>query len=444
MDGAFDEWTSTLLPLAVDPAGDGRAAFDVERVWACNRGALLFVAFELTDELNLQSGPRTEGQLMLTIGLPDGGEVGVDFRGRAVWHRASGAAAGDAAKLRWSDVGMLQMPTYASDMFELRFDLSGFGVGVGSVVKLDFAGSDTLAEPIPFRLGEGHVEASDRPTGASDLVRAAGADVRVASYNTEHNGLRDEKDPDRRAAIRRMIDLVDADVYCLQEEWTGSADEMRRIFDEIDPTDDGSSWSVVFDDGAAVATRHPMVALPDIPGVRAAGMVVVPDGVDERAIVVYSVHLKCCGHIGSAEDERRIEEADAISEQVLALRQGGLGAALLAYRDAPVLIAGDFNLVGSRRPLAVLEDRLGVRSLELPQMVSDEIYTWYDEGSDFAPGKLDYITACEGVGHLNGFVVNLRRLPAEVARGLGTMPGDGAASDHLMMVADVEVVRLER
>jgi endonuclease/exonuclease/phosphatase family metal-dependent hydrolase len=436
LDGNLDEWDG-IPPAATDPAGDSTGQFDLARVWVGNRGATVCLGLEFTEALNLQAGPSRDGTLVLNIETPDGSRIDFDFRARK---GVRTAADGSTAPLTWLELGMHQAPTYASSTYELQLDLGAFGVEVGSAISVQFSGSDSLASPIAFRLSPGHAGEPER-VGPASLARAAGTQLRIASYNTEHNGLRDDERPDRRDAIHRVVRAAAADVYCFQEEWTASADTLRRVMERIDPHNDGKAWSVVFDEGAAVASRYPILAMPDIPGQRAAGAIIKRTESPHDAILVYSVHFKCCGHMGSSEDEKRIAEANAIADQVDRLRRGQLGPAFADYADVPVVICGDYNLVGSRTPLTVLETRIGLRALDLLQMLSTKSFTWYDERSPYAPGRLDYITASPSAEPLKSMIVNARNFDNTVARELGLRHSDVAATDHLLMITDLRLHR---
>ena len=64
VDGVFDEWTAATL-IATDPLGDAANVFDVTEVHALNQGGELFVHFDTTTLLNIQSGPAEDGTLRL-------------------------------------------------------------------------------------------------------------------------------------------------------------------------------------------------------------------------------------------------------------------------------------------------------------------------------------------------------------------------------------------
>ena len=92
-----------------------------------------------------------------------------------------------------------------------------------------------------------------------------------------------------------------------------------------------------------VATRHELKPLDA--GKHAAEAIRLPG---HAPIVVFSVHLKCCGFVGGEEDQKRIAET---RELIVALDR--------IRRDFPnigIVIAGDYNLVGSRTPVDLLEE----------------------------------------------------------------------------------------
>jgi predicted extracellular nuclease len=63
------------------------------------------------------------------------------------------------------------------------------------------------------------------------------------------------------------------------------------------------------------------------------------------------MHAKCCGFAGSKEDDLRVQQSQQIVDELKRMRQGEFGE---AARNAPVILIGDYNLVGSRNPLDVL------------------------------------------------------------------------------------------
>ena len=101
-----------------------------------------------------------------------------------------------------------------------------------------------------------------------------------------------------------------------------------------------------------VATWHELKPLDA--GKHAAAAIRLPG---HAPIVVFSVHLKCCGFVGGEDDQKRMAETREI---IVALDR--------SRRDFPnigIVIAGDYNLVGSRTPVDLLE-KAGFRQWILP------------------------------------------------------------------------------
>jgi len=124
---------------------------------------------------------------------------------------------------------------------------------------------------------------------------------------------------------------------------------------------------------------------------------------------------------------------------------------------APIVIAGDMNLVGLPGQLATLVrgeiadttrhgaafapdwDGTPLADLSPRHLASPHTFTWYSAESSFTPGRLDYLIFTDSVLEaVNGFVLHTPELPDEVLAGLGLKAEDTeTASDHLPVVADL-------
>lgn len=424
VDGSFDDWTSVGL-LATDPAGDASGAFDVTFVQAASRGTVLFLRFDVGSTVNLQAGSGGDGTLLVDIGFEDGGSVVVDTRDRSLMVTPAGGA--PQSRL-WSAADYWSAPTYADDEFELRLDLGLLGVAEGESVTVQFGGSDALSAPASFEMGGGGAVAERIPLG-----RAPSASFRVASLNTLWTGL---LDPGQAGRIARLLGGVRADIYCLQEEWDSSASQVAAFLEAVDPFGDGASWNVVKDAGNVIASRGMLVPLPVFETGYVAAVVDMGGG---DAVAVLSVHLKCCGYIGDSSDNRRISQTAGMIQTIEGLRSGAHGPAFDTYRDAPVVVIGDWNLVGSRTPLTMLEDPAGpaLRESVLAHVSGAEVWTWRNTGSGFAPGRLDLVAHGGDLRACRGYVLDSGGLTVDELASLGVLAGDSdGASDHLVLVAD--------
>ncbi len=431
MDGSFSDWEGVPV-AATDPAGDATGGFDLREVRVTSRGTMLFVRFDIGRTLNLQSGDRVDGTLRLDVGLADGRRLTVDFREREFL--LDGAV---AEGVGWQDLQFESGPTYASSEFEMRLDLGALGVGLGERVMIDFSGSDSLSSPIGHTLDEMAKEEDER----AELSRHADADFRLASLNTLRGGL---FEANRFLGLGRMIAAMDADIYAFQEEWESSEQQfpglMRRIFAG---SWDGE-WSAHKVEGNVIVSRYPLTVLP-VSDTRYA-MALVDMG-DSGSVIVVAVHFKCCGSIGSSEDAQRIEQVGRLLEDVGRIRSGEIALEREEDRWAPVIVIGDYNLVGSRSPLDLLLGA-GMRDEMLMRTGKPSVTTWRaleQRAGSFPPGRLDLMTyTSAGLKVLRGFALDTSGLDADQLLEFDLREGDSGSSDHLMLVVDFAIDEVAR
>lgn len=431
LDGLYPDWSPANL-IATDPAGDASGAFDVRNVYATNRGTRLFLRFDIGSVVNLQSGDAGDGTLRVQINMPNSRALTIDTRNKTLWRDNN-----TGLTVSWLLVGYSSAPTYADDEFELSVDLSTFGVAVGSPITINFSSSDTLAANANFTMSEPTVTPQRRSAS-----RAPGTEFRVASVNTEQTGLLDAT---RRPMLLRLCDAMNADIYCFQEEYNSSAAQVDQHLTSVDPMEDGANWNVFKNNDCVIASRSPLLALPS-PNTATAGAVVdLPAAGTADAVVVFSIHPKCCGYTGNADDAQRISQMSGLIDTLNNLRSGALGAAFDPYRNAPALIIGDWNLVGSRTPLdMVLDPAPGAPNMTdalPPNLIGEDVMTWRGTSTtpgSFTPGRLDLLTYTDAtLDVLGSFVLDSQLLNAGELAALGLQASDSTASDHNMLVGDV-------
>ncbi|MEM6751088.1 MAG: dockerin type I domain-containing protein [Planctomycetota bacterium] len=419
IDGDFGEWLPQHV-VATDAAGDATGAFDVTSLSAVGYGSELRFRFDIGSTLNLPAGDFGDGTLRVELGLPSD-TMTIDFRNRRAYLNGN-----SSSRIPWLNLGFEAAPTYASSEFEIALDLSAYGVTAGSTISMDFSGSDALNQAVAVQMG-----AALPPATRRSADRQPGTDFRIMSLNTRRDGL---GDPSRVGALGRIIGAMEADIYAFQEEDT-SAGQVASILQNIDPFGDGAAWNVTQNGSNILASRSPIVPVPENDNRYVSGVVELPTG----PVVVLGIHPKCCGYIGSSEDATRIDEMQDVIDTITDLRDGNLGAGLAGYADAPVVVLGDYNLVGSRTPLDMLEadPGPGLTRWLLPHQIGDGAATWRSQTSSFWPGQLDLLTySADALVEQNGFVFDSGQLSASELAALGLFAGDSDATDHLALVAD--------
>lgn len=473
LDGRWEDWGATT-PALVDPADATEAEVDIGAIRAVSDGQWVHLQIELGRTVNVQGldgwlellvdadGDVTSGR---TIDDFQGIDVVVTFsprdperpqrRGMGVG-LASTTYEPDAddpqhGPLSPYDAGIVFAPTYASDRVEIRL---ARGVTLPETPVL-FAGAHFRARLV---MHDGTGAPADRTdvvevaipplaSGASDLAGPAipsppgsGA-LRAMTWNVEHGSLMIEPEP-----FIRVLRALDPDIVLLQEMAPiQRADRIAAFFNEHLP---GPEWQAIVGAGGgdlncAIATRLPIQPIdawqpltdPAQPqrAIRIAGAFIeTPLG----RLLVISGHLRCCGRIGSREDDSRIADARTICSAIDTLRHD--------ERFSGLLIGGDLNLVGSREPLDTLAGGvtapLGpLRVLPSMRLNRSSNATWSDPGQPFVPGRLDFLLLSPGPYESAGaFVLDTAELGDNTLRDAELKRDDTAnASDHLPVIVDL-------
>ena len=479
LDGDRTDWAERPVS-ASDPRGDAKPPAEGARIMldlgdvrlAETSDALWILAETATHPVNPQNLPE-----------PSSLEIAIDADGSPSTGSTRGSLEGCDLVLRWSprgesvsragrgtmlevfeeslvvarprsrslrpqalDIGMA--PSSASRWIEVRVPRSferpdgdrtpgvRFGRESRVLVRAVGAGGETLDETAIATIAFSTPAAeATRPSRA--LADDTAANLRVMSWNAERGAL--FKNPEPFAEVFRAIG---PDVVLLQElEGAENPKQLETWFNERVPVEGG--WKAVIGGGSlAVAVLAPKLAplaeLADVKrplpnGSRSVRVVggVVPFGT--RRVLVASVHLKCCGSIGSREDETREQEAFAIRE---AIRRAMEEAAKSREPIDGIVIGGDFNLVGSPHIIDLAAEGL---DLDRSPLVPAPLYgidglanlTWRDGGSEFMPGQLDFLLFSDSRLDLaDGMVID----PAAILPRGGEVDGP---SDHLPIVTDL-------
>ncbi len=422
IDGRFEDWKDIKI-CAYDPKGDAKGAFDITKVYAASQGSILYLRFDTTNLLNLQNGPEAEGTLLVIIDLPNNQELVLDMRGRRAFLNNS-----LKERIPWEHLKYIVGPTYAQNEFEIQVDLGGFNINRGDAISIQFNGSDQLSAPVAFTFSQ----SPETPKRRSHR-RYPGTDVRIVSFNTYFEGL---SDPNREEAIASLLNSVDGDVYCFQEErkTEGHGEILKRLM----PLESKGRWHIHKVHGNVIASKYPLKALPSKNDRYAAAYI----GLAENHLFIINVHLSAMGYIGSEKDRLRIRQVDDIVATLDEIYRGKYDEDDAPCTKPAIVIVGDFNLVGSRTPLDMVIDKkvYGLKDWLIPNLIGESVVTWRGgPHASFSPGKLDYIVySTRTLIPKNGFILNSELLNRMERKQLSLDAADSKLSDHLLMTVDFQ------
>lgn len=436
LDGDLSDWSGQQAQV-LDAWGDAQGTTDVTLLAGRRIGEHIVLRLGVVDVANLHK-PGPDGGLRITIST-DEESVTVDTGNR--WAEVNGDP------VPWGAVDYLGLPTHGADEYEIRVRVKG------GDARVEISGSDALDEPLVITGSEEAVVRDE------DQVRGD-VPLRVVVWNVLHGG--GFGDPERRSEAQQIFDSLDADVLLLQEVWRveNFAQRVKEIC--------GAEWEVYEVSGVAVASKHPLTLLSLEPDVelddrrRPVGgdtwsvMRNLFVGVDSPVgpVVMVSAHWKCCGEMGSDEDITRMDDAMTALKSIWRLRDSAVPARArrdgsMPYKadvperfaDAPILFAGDYNLVGSRAPLDML---LTQGFVDLMPIKSDEwaAYTWRSPRDErvalggavdsewrpggFPSGRLDLTLADRRFDVERSFIADMGELTL--------------ISDHLPIVVDINSI----
>jgi hypothetical protein len=454
LDGAFEDWMG--VPLAYGDPRDARdtASVDFGRLWITQDEDYLLLRLEVGVELSLQS----RNAVTLYLDTDDDPATGLAVRGIGAdlaWtfgrRRGRLFTGGDTVAVTHADVGLITAPTVTSAEFEIAFardaePIPGVRLFPGRTIRLSLAvaspgGGDILPDP-PIGIPYTFVDVTPPALPAVALRKAAAGHLRVLSYNTNNRLF----DPERAESYRRIVTAIAPDLVLWQEVRDhGSEDVLAYVGDWLAAPPGG--WHHASAGGEATVLLSPFpIARVDSLGGSAAFLLDV-DPASGSQLLLVGLSVPCCD-----QDVERQHELDLI---VAFLRDARApGGVLTLEPNTPIALVGDANLVGlARQRRTLLEGDIADEAQFGPDAPPDwdgsaltdliprhthrpTTFTWY--GTDFSPGRLDYVIYTDAVLDVgNRFVLYTPELPEPVLARWGLERNDtDVATDHLPVVAD--------
>jgi len=440
-DGRFDDWEG-IAPAYTDQTGDGNG-IDIGRVWLDNDDKRFFLRFELGDEMSIQSGNSLvlymDTDDDISTGLPING-IGVDLYWSFGDRSGNLYSGGSNMPVQAYDLGLVTMPTVTSSEFEVEF-VAPPGESIRStlfpgkkirwILKDNGSSSGDIA-PDPG-VGQVYVlkEGNAPPFKPIPLEREDPESIRIATYNALWDNLFKEK-----AALSRVLKVIRPDVITFQEVAVTSEGQVRRILTDIL----GGEWWTARKKDVITASRYPIKKHGSIDG-NLGTLFDLPSKIFPRGLLVINVHLPFGGN-----DKGRWKEANNIIEFIDGAKEKS-GNSIISP-GTPVVIIGDFNLVGESRQLDLLLNGSGdgpdwdgtpLADLLPYHNGASESYTWQSSHRrGFGPGRLDLVIYTDSlISPIKSYILCTETMNDSELSRYGLKRSDSPTiSDHYPIVVD--------
>ena len=448
LDGDFDDWEHASMIFETDENTEPEGVH-IKRMWGANDDRFLYVKIELDREITLlENNPLVlliDTDNDITTGY-DPDNTGAELRWVFGNRQGNFYRGSDTYNVQFSHIRLRTAPTVTSTKFEFAIGrdatISGHPLFQSETITIHFQNDDDT-----YVTGEYNFDPEPvAPPEPIPLERFDENDLRVLAFNAWNDKLFNEQFTDQ---YRRILEALQPDIIAFQEIWDHNAEETKLRVETLLPSGDDYTWHAVKEDrGNVTVSRFSILDSWQIlvgdqmsDQHRLTAKLIDTQQAYKTNILLVNVHLRCCSRGENNRWNEIASLADFISD---AQQEGGL---LHLEEDTPVILAGDFNLVGSSGQLAAIEndipdwDGSGFKRVHARQTEKRMHYTWRNDNSGFSPGKLDYIFySGSSLTLKNAYTLQTEEMSQEQRTIYGLHDGDTeVASDHLPHVADFEV-----
>lgn len=444
------DWTEDAL-VSIDE-GDG-SGIDINNLYVANDDNSLFFRFDVNQEMLIQQ----DNDIIMYIDLDNDPLTGNLYFGIGAdlifnfANRQGSYISNQSIPIFHSDIGLITSPTVSSTTFELSIDrtFNFNNASIADTISFYFTAGALFKDLIPNEneTNEYIMKSNISPNYSfPNVLKNGNEDLRILSYNV----LRDNIFQNNTAnSYGRILKNIDADIFCFQEIYDHSANNVLNKLQELDVISDISQWSAAKDGSDLITvSKYPILFHKEINGNSI--VVVNKDGQD---FIIFNCHLPCCDN-----DSGREDEIDDILRYIRASLEGNSDYPILM--NTPYVILGDMNFVGFSQQVSSLLngdifdnnmngpdfeldwDRDGLTDLKPQTTGATSLFTWYNPQGSYSAGRLDYIFFTDAVLQpLNSYVLNTDLLSSSQLQNLGLNASDtGVASDHLPVVVDFAIL----
>lgn len=456
LEGEFSDWQN-LPPLYQDLTNDhGPDQVDFYNLWVANDERYLFLRIQLGRfEVNLQDNNRIvlflDTDNNSATGLPFQ-EIGAELEWRFGERRGTFYTASQTLPISQNDIGIVTAPTVSSREFEISFERFAVPRGAARLfnndsIRIAFASLVGSGDLLP-NAGEKLIYAFDGtplpPLSPISLQKQNLNSLRVLSCNVLFDGLFD------KPAFPRILTALQPEIIGFQEIYSHSADQTLVRIASILPLTGNAHWyaSKVDPDIVAVS-RFPITQTFAVEGNGVFLLDLRPRYESDLLLIV--AHPPCC-----TDDAGRQFEIDAMMAFIREAKAAG--GVLDIAPNTPIILIGDFNLVGASQQLKTLLtgeiintaqfgagfrpdwDGSDFADLTPRHVASPNFFTWLNPSGSFSPGRLDYMIYSNSVLDVtNSFALFTPEMPGDSLAAYHLLTNDTEAansSDHLPIIGD--------
>lgn len=457
-DGKFEDWDFTT-PEYFDPDGDG-SGYDFKYFSVTNDEKFLYIRLKALPEFKLIEN----NNLVLYIDTDNKSTTGFSVNGIGadlVWRfgqRNGSIYTPSFYNIYHGDISFAALPTVSAEEYEITIgriaQLNGTPLFISDTIHIQFKDNSSNGDLMPDA-GDIFTYIFDNNIQSSfediEIIREDSAFLRVMNYNVLFDGI---TNPSKFSYYERILKAVKPDLICFNEVFNSSADAVKTTLNNILPLPGGDSWKTIkLDAGNVTASIYPFLGHWLVyPGSRITASLIDLSSKYEKNILLINCHFKCCG--GSANDERRQKESDAIIKFILDAKSP---AGIISLPDnTPIIILGDLNLVGDSQQLTTLLtgqiintgefgegglpdwDNSYLEDLYSYQTDLNAAFTWYDNSSSYSAGRLDFMIYTNSAIEIEkSFILRTEVMTDErlLQYGLNRFDTE-SASDHFPKTAD--------
>lgn len=449
IDGLFDDWNGGMATY-VDDSFDSQA-IELLRFSVCNDEENLYVKIKFGEEVDLTEESFNPAELIINIDADNdistgfqvnniGSEYGINFLDKLIYDDTNNNPVSSSLY----ELGVIPLPTYTSDEFEIAIDRELFSNTISISIK-ESIGNDFMPDNGDvFTYTFDDCSEFDNPN--TDFSKNDSLHLRLMTYNVLNNGLIGNNS-DR---FERIVQSVMPDIITFNECGNTSTNDIEDFLTSIGIN---NSYIYNYSTGNITVSKYPSIQSWQVENKINAELIDLPDNMYSTDILIINGHLKCCGN-----NQGRQQQADVLIEFITDAKSPG-GVIDLPV-NTPISFSGDMNLVGYSEQYftivnGTVSDTINYGNGGFPDWdnspFTDQISfqhdrnvaaTWRDISNntfpgDFPPGRLDFIFFTNSVMSVDkSFIISTENMTPSSLEENNLNWNDSRASDHLPVIAD--------